>query len=159
MIIGKVVSHAVHRGEHNTISICKSCIPGLENPKGPVKLLDLTTRFSCFEAPTLHSIRSALLGTVILSLTCGTAFAEKRVALVIGNSAYKNVAPLDNPRHDAKLMADSLRELGFVLVGASPQIDLDKAGFEDILQKFGNELVGADVALFYYAGHGIQVRG
>jgi uncharacterized caspase-like protein len=158
-VLQAVVSHAVHRGEHNTISICKSCIPGLENPKGPVKLLDLTTRFSCFEAPTLHSIRSALLGTVILSLTCVTAFAEKRVALVIGNSAYKNVAPLDNPKHDAKLMADSLRELGFVLVGASPQIDLDKAGFEDILQKFGNELVGADVALFYYAGHGIQVRG
>jgi hypothetical protein len=100
-----------------------------------------------------------LLGTIIFILTGTTAFAEKRVALVIGNSAYKNVAPLDNPRNDAKLMANSLRELGFTLVGGSPQIDLDKPGFDDLLQKFGNELVGADVALFYYAGHGIQVRG
>jgi len=107
----------------------------------------------------LHTIRSVLLGTIILALTGTTAFAEKRVALVIGNSAYKNVAPLDNPKNDAKLMANSLRELGFTLVGGSPQIDLDKPGFDDLLQKFGNELVGADVALFYYAGHGIQVRG
>jgi uncharacterized caspase-like protein len=107
----------------------------------------------------LRSIRSALLGTIILALTGTMAFAEKRIALVIGNSAYKNVAPLDNPKSDARLMASSLRELGFTLVGGSPQIDLDKPGFDDLLQKFGNELVGADVALFYYAGHGIQVRG
>jgi uncharacterized caspase-like protein len=107
----------------------------------------------------LHNIRSAILGTIILALAGTTALAEKRVALVIGNSAYKNVAPLDNPKNDAKLMASSLRELGFTLVGGSPQIDLDKPGFDDLLQKFGNELVGADVALFYYAGHGIQVRG
>jgi uncharacterized caspase-like protein len=107
----------------------------------------------------LHIIRSVLLGTIILALAGTTAFAEKRVALVIGNSAYKNVAPLDNPKNDAKLMANSLRALGFTLVGGSPQIDLDKPGFDDLLQKFGNELVGADVALFYYAGHGIQVRG
>jgi len=107
----------------------------------------------------LRSIRSVLLGTIILALTGTMALAEKRVALVIGNSAYKNVAPLDNPKNDAKLMASSLRELGFALIGGSPQIDLDKAALDDALQKFGNELVGADVALFYYAGHGIQVRG
>jgi hypothetical protein len=111
------------------------------------------------ERPALRSIRSVLLGTIILALTGTMALAEKRVALVIGNSAYKNVAPLDNPKNDAKLMASSLRELGFALIGGSPQIDLDKAALDDALQKFGNELVGADVALFYYAGHGIQVRG
>jgi formylglycine-generating enzyme required for sulfatase activity len=52
-----------------------------------------------------------------------------------------------------------LRSLGFVLVGGGAQVDLDKAAFDDVLQKFGNQLVGADVALFYYAGHGVQVRG
>jgi uncharacterized caspase-like protein len=78
---------------------------------------------------------------------------------VIGNSAYQNVSQLDNPRNDAKLMADTLRGLGFTLVGNGAQVDLDKAAFDDVLQKFGNQLVGADVALFYYAGHGVQVHG
>jgi hypothetical protein len=55
------------------------------------------------------------------------ALAEKRIALVIGNSTYRNVARLDNPSNDAKLMADTLRGRGFVLVGDSAQFDLDKA--------------------------------
>jgi hypothetical protein len=87
------------------------------------------------------------------------AFAEKRVALVIGNSAYQNVSPLANPRSDAILMASTLGRLGFVLVGGGAQVDLDKARFDAAVQSFGNQLIGADVALFYYAGHGIQVRG
>lgn len=87
------------------------------------------------------------------------ALAEKRVALVIGNSAYQNVARLDNPTNDAKLMANTLRGLGFTLVGGSAQIDLDKAKFDSAVQSFGNQLLGANVALFYYAGHGVQVRG
>src|SRR5271154_5959662 len=57
------------------------------------------------------------------------------------------------------MMADTLRSLGFTLIGNGAQVDLDKAAFDDVLQKFGNQLVGADVALFYYAGHGVQVRG
>jgi len=87
------------------------------------------------------------------------AFAEKRVALVIGNSAYRNVAPLDNPRNDARLMAITLQGLGFQLVGNGPQIDLDKPAFDAALSQFGNAVLGADVALFYYAGHGVQVSG
>jgi Caspase domain len=89
----------------------------------------------------------------------GPALAEKRVALVIGNSAYQNVTRLDNPRNDARLMADTLKGLGFALIGDGPQIDLDKAAFDGVLQKFGNAVLGADVALFYYAGHGVQVAG
>ena len=49
--------------------------------------------------------------------------------------------------------------LGFTLVGGGPQLDLDKASFDKAVQSFGNALVGAEVALFYYAGHGVQVRG
>jgi len=87
------------------------------------------------------------------------ADAETRVALVIGNSAYKNVTPLENPANDAKLIADTLRSLGFALIGGGPQLDLDKSGFDNAVQAFGRQLQGADVGLFYYAGHGVQVRG
>ncbi|WFU25637.1 YARHG domain-containing protein [Bradyrhizobium sp. CB1717] len=87
------------------------------------------------------------------------AAAEKRVALVIGNSAYQSVSRLENPRNDALLVADTLQKLGFTLVGGGAQVELDKASFDAAVQRFGNQLIGADVALFYYAGHGIQVRG
>jgi len=87
------------------------------------------------------------------------AVAEKRVALVVGNSAYQNVSRLENPKSDALLVADTLKRLGFILVGGQAQVDLDKAGFDSVIQRFGSQLMGADVALFYYAGHGIQVRG
>jgi hypothetical protein len=90
---------------------------------------------------------------------CSVAHAEKRVALVIGNSAYRAVPALPNPAADAKLMSDTLLSLGFFVVGGGAQIDLDKAGFDDSLQKFGHELNGADVALFYYAGHGVETHG
>ena len=93
------------------------------------------------------------------ALAASPASAEKRVALVIGNSAYRNVPRLDNPTNDARLMADTLRGLGFTLIGGSAQVDLSKAQFESALQSFGDQAQGADVDLFYYAGHGVQVRG
>jgi uncharacterized caspase-like protein len=78
---------------------------------------------------------------------------------VVGNAAYVNVAPLTNSANDARLMAETLRGLGFTLVGGIAQTDLDKAGFDTRVQQFGALLQGADVGLFYYAGHGVQVRG
>jgi uncharacterized caspase-like protein len=87
------------------------------------------------------------------------AWAQTRVALVVGNSGYRNVSPLDNPASDARLLAETLRGLGFTLVGGGAQLDLDKAAFDRTVQDFGRRLAGADVGLFYYAGHGIQVRG
>ncbi|PJG51176.1 hypothetical protein CVM73_32250 [Bradyrhizobium forestalis] len=87
------------------------------------------------------------------------AAAEKRVALVIGNSAYQSVPRLENPANDARLVADTLQRLGFTLVGGGAQVELDKAAFDTAVQRFGSQLIGADVALFYYAGHGIQLRG
>jgi hypothetical protein len=93
-------------------------------------------------------------------LCAGTAaHAEKRVALVIGNSAYRTVPTLPNAAADAKLMSDTLLSLGFFVVGGGAQLDLDKAGFDGALQQFGSELTGADVALFYYAGHGVETHG
>jgi hypothetical protein len=90
---------------------------------------------------------------------CSAAHAEKRVALVIGNSAYRAVPALPNPAADARLMSDTLLSLGFFVVGGGAQLDLDKAGFDDVLKKFGTELIGADIALFYYAGHGVETHG
>ena len=96
---------------------------------------------------------------VAASMLAGPALADKRVALIIGNSDYRFVARLDNPANDAKLMAKTLRGLGFTIVGGDAEIDLDKAHFDHALQDFGNLVLGADVALFYYAGHGLQVAG
>jgi hypothetical protein len=87
------------------------------------------------------------------------AHAEKRVALVIGNSAYQTVAKLPNPDNDAKLMSDTLLSLGFFVVGGGARLDLDKDGFDAALNEFSKQLVGADVALFYYAGHGVETHG
>jgi len=99
---------------------------------------------------------SAILLAVLLA---SPAAAEKRIALVVGNSAYQSVPRLDNPKNDALLVADTLGKLGFSLIGGGAQVDLDKSRFESVVQSFGNQLMGADVALFYYAGHGLQVRG
>jgi len=87
------------------------------------------------------------------------ALAEKRIALVIGNGAYRNVSRLDNPANDARLLAGTLQSIGFTLVGGGAQLDLDKPAFDKVVQEFGVQLRGADVGLFYYAGHGVQVRG
>src|SRR5436189_4940082 len=96
----------------------------------------------------------------LLALTLAApAAAEKRVALVIGNSAYQNVTRLDNPSKDASLMADTLGGLGFTLIGGRAQLDLDRSALDTAVQNFGRQIQGADVALFYYAGHGVQVSG
>jgi uncharacterized caspase-like protein len=101
-----------------------------------------------------------LVFALALAIMMGSpAQADKRVALVVGNSSYRNITQLDNPRNDAGLMAETLRSIGFKLVGGRALIDLDKTSFDSAIQNFGNELVAADVALFYYAGHGVQVRG
>ena len=99
----------------------------------------------------------AALGWYLLG--AASALADKRVALVIGNSAYQNVRPLDNPKNDARLIADTLRSLGFNLVGGGARLDVDKAAVDRAVQAFGAQLQGADVGLFYYAGHGVQVSG
>ena len=100
------------------------------------------------------------LFTVLIVILFGApALAAPRVALVVGNSSYEFVPTLDNPINDARLMAETLQGLGFMLVGGGAQLNLDKAGFDKAVQDFGTKLQGADVGLFYYAGHGVQVRG
>jgi tetratricopeptide (TPR) repeat protein len=85
------------------------------------------------------------------------AAPEKRVALVIGNSAYKNVAPLLNPKNDAGAVAASLRRLGFNNV--VEKYDLSRSELTAALQAFGDLAEDADWAVVYYAGHGIEIGG
>jgi hypothetical protein len=81
--------------------------------------------------------------------------AERRVALVIGNSAY-TTAPLKNPVHDASDMAQALRELGFDVVYKE---NLNQPDMKRAIRALGEKLRSGAVGLFYYAGHGVQVRG
>lgn len=81
---------------------------------------------------------------------------QVRVALVIGNGDYEYAGFLPNPANDAQAMGDALRELGFeVYLG----LDLNKDGFEALLRQYTRALDAADVGLFFYAGHGLQVDG
>ena len=88
-----------------------------------------------------------------------SASTGDRVALVIGNAAYKNATPLSNTINDAVIMANALKSLGFELVGGKAQTDLDKGGLDNVIRKFGETIRGKRVAFLYYSGHGVQVDG
>jgi uncharacterized caspase-like protein len=98
----------------------------------------------------------AALSAATLLVSANSAFADKRVAFVVGNGAYKNVAALPNPAVDAKSMAKLLRNVGFDVVEGS---NLTRDKMTEKLLDFGKKAEGADVALFFYAGHGIAVNG
>lgn len=80
----------------------------------------------------------------------------KRLALVIGNGAYAHVKALPNPANDARAVAKSLRDIGFTV---SEGIDLDRASMQKVTRDFLREAARAQVAIVYYAGHGVQVDG
>ncbi len=99
--------------------------------------------------------------TLLVSLICilfsaESALADKRVAFVVGNGAYKNVAQLPNPPMDAKAMASTLRNVGFEVVEGT---DLTRDKMTEKLLDFGKRAQGADIAVFFYAGHGIAISG
>ncbi len=84
------------------------------------------------------------------------AHAEKRVALIVGNAAYSSASTLENPVNDARKLGEALKELNFEVL---QQENLQRSSFLETIQVFSKSLEGADVALFFYAGHGIQVAG
>jgi uncharacterized caspase-like protein len=98
------------------------------------------------------------IALLLLTILPATAWAQvdKRVALVIGNSAYQHTPKLANPKNDATDMVVALKKHGFrVLEG----FDLDKAAFDRKVRDFATALSSAQVGLFFYAGHGLQVAG
>jgi uncharacterized caspase-like protein len=106
----------------------------------------------------LSRLAVILLWSVLaLAATAGLASAERRVALVLGNSGYKNATlALANARYDAEDVAAALTSLGFEVL---LQTDADIAGASKSIQQFARMAVGADAALFYYAGHALQYQG
>jgi uncharacterized caspase-like protein len=105
----------------------------------------------------MRSLLQASLAFVI-AMVCwtGAASAQKRVALVIGNAAYAHTAILANPKNDAGDVAATLASFGFEIVEG---YDLDKTAFERTVRNFATALQGAEVAVFFYAGHALQVQG
>jgi hypothetical protein len=97
----------------------------------------------------------ALLAWLLL-VGASTANAATRVALVIGNSSYTSVPTLPNSRNDAEDIGAALRNLGFDVVEGR---DLDRRGMADAVRRFARKLPGSDIALFFYAGHGVQIGG
>jgi len=97
-----------------------------------------------------------LVSLICMASSISAAKADRRVAFVVGNGAYKNVAQLPNPPIDAKAMAATLRNVGFeVIEGAN----LSRDQMTEKLLDFGRKAQGSDIAVFYYAGHGIAVGG
>ena len=103
--------------------------------------------------PSSRTLLALLLIPILSSLP---AAAEKRVALVIGNSNYSQVGTLPNPVNDANDISAALKRGGFeVILG----VDVDKREFDTKVRNFADLLENADAAIFFYAGHGLQVSG
>jgi len=95
-------------------------------------------------------------GLFALVLMTGPALADTRVALVIANSAYQHAPRLPNPPNDARSIAAALRQVGFQ---TTEKNDLSKSDLEQALKVFAQSARGADVAVIYYAGHGMEQGG
>jgi len=103
-------------------------------------------------------MRLLILALSVLGIlvSADAAKADRRVAFVVGNGTYKNVTPLPNPPIDATSMAGLLRNAGFDVVEG---INLTRDKMTERLLEFGKKTQGADVAVFFYAGHGIAIDG
>ena len=101
----------------------------------------------------MASVLALMLCVLVITPVSAT---QKRVALVIGNAAYQHTSTLDNPKNDASDIAAALKQVGFQVIDG---FDLDKPAFERRIRDFSVALRGAEVGLFFYAGHGLQVAG
>jgi uncharacterized caspase-like protein len=102
----------------------------------------------------VHNLAAAAL---LLALAVNCAWAEKRVALVVGNSTYRNVAQLPNPERDAESVARLFKDAGFDTVISA--INVGNLDFKRAVRKFEDVATDADIAVIFFAGHGIEVGG
>ncbi len=105
----------------------------------------------------MRRLALALAAFLSLAFASDGAFAEKRVALVIGNSAYQNAPQLPNPAKDAAAVSDMLRKARFDVVESVR--DANNQDMRRVLREFSDKSQNADVAVVYFAGHGIEVDG
>jgi hypothetical protein len=101
--------------------------------------------------------RSVLVGSLVASALCRPALAQQRVALIIANANYASAPQLANPQADGTLIHDALRQAGFDKISFLK--DQDRIGMERALRDFAELSDSADVALVYFAGHGIEYNG
>jgi formylglycine-generating enzyme required for sulfatase activity len=105
----------------------------------------------------MRAASAVVLAVLSMWLTSQPAFAEKRIALVMGNSAYQKVAPLANPANDASAMSAMLNGAGFDVVEL--KLDLKANEMRRALRDFTDNARTADVAIVYFAGHGVEIEG
>jgi hypothetical protein len=106
--------------------------------------------------PFMRLLRNFGFAVTLICISALPSYADTRVALVIGNGAYKNAIALPNPRHDAEDVSAGLKRVGFdVIVG----LDLDKPQMDEVTIRFARKARAADVAMFYYSGHAMQFAG
>ncbi|MBB4381135.1 caspase family protein [Bradyrhizobium sp. SBR1B] len=106
---------------------------------------------------TYRHLQVCLLLAAALFLTCQPAWAIKRVALVVGNSSYQNAPLLPNPANDAASITATLKSAGFDVVDS--RLNLAAADMRRALREFADQTRDADIAVVYYAGHGIEIDG
>jgi len=157
-----LATRASHRGQavaqQQVVSPGESSISGA----APVAAAAAPNSITQPSNPRVESIES--VGSTAAATFPVVEKNARRLALIIGNSKYEHVAQLPNTANDAQLVAGTLQRLGFKLVDNGPLIDLKKEAFERVLQEFGDEVQHtahnrSTVALFYYAGHGMQING
>ncbi len=105
----------------------------------------------------LLTIAAAIGWAVVLTLTPGEALAERRVALVVGNSSYSTVPKLPNPSRDANAVARMFKDAGFETL--ETYLDVGNLDFKRAIRKFEDTAVDSDIAVLYYAGHGLEIGG
>ena len=103
------------------------------------------------------SVAAFVAATFLLGLPSNPALADKRVALVIGNSSYQNVAKLPNPSGDASAIAQMFKNSGFDVVDL--QIDVANLEYKRAIRRFADAANDADIAIVFFAGHGVEIRG
>ncbi len=105
----------------------------------------------------MRFVAASILAICSLWLVAQPASAEKRVALIIGNSSYQNVTRLTNPANDAAVMTETLKDAGFDVVEFKR--DLKVNDMRRALRDFSDNVRDADIAVVYYAGHGMEIDG
>ncbi|MCG2645092.1 caspase domain-containing protein [Bradyrhizobium sp. GCM10023182] len=105
----------------------------------------------------MRRLVASLLTVLLVGCASGPAMADKRVAFVVGNSNYQNVVALANPANDASAIADLFRKTAFDVVES--RRDLKNTDMRRALRDFTEKARDADIAVIYYAGHGMEVDG
>jgi Caspase domain/Tetratricopeptide repeat len=132
-----------------------------DDPQSPLEALDQAKRMLAEAAPPVvpsrPAVEPAAVPAAIAPIAESSSQGENRVALVIGNDHYANVAALSNPRQDAALVAAALKMSGFTSVTLLE--DLGRDGFVSAIKAFQDQADKADWAVVYYAGHGVEIDG